>query len=153
MRNGNARVRAVMGAAVMALGLLSGCESGPKLPPYEAPKLSAGEVATMEGTAGTYITVIDEHKVSTGLELADWGGNTVRLTPGRHRISVRQTKQGYSVTMGGPVQATSVSQRSASWEGDVKAGHKYEIGPMNRWNPFGDQKLVVKDKTDGTIVR
>lgn len=117
-----------------------GCAPGPKLEAYRKPTLDDSQVAVLKGYGGTYVTVIDNQKApGARLPISNWGGNTVRLTPGQHDLTVsRITGSGYSSsTVTHPVTHT------------FEAGHKYKIGPQSLFNPF-NVTFLIKDTTAGT---
>jgi len=122
-----------------------GCASGPNLPDYVAPTLAADQASSIDGYAGTYITVVDNTKIpGQWLFMENMGGNKVVLAPGPHHLTIeRHTGSG-----GGGMML----HNTARWavDHDFKIGHDYEIGPENRWNPF-NSTMVIKDKKDGTI--
>lgn len=105
-------------ALALAAVTLAGC-AGPNLPDYVEPKLDAKQAATVDGYAGTYITVIDNTKApGAGLRLTNFGGNKVTLAPGRHRLTVEQSN---SSSGGG---WTHFHSQACAIVADFKPGHE-----------------------------
>jgi hypothetical protein len=115
------------------LCLAAGCAQGPNLPDYKTPKLAESEIVTVNAGFGTYVTVIDNTSVpGSALQMSDWGGNQVFLTPGKHHLtlSTNHSSQFFS------------HQRIVAIDFDFIAGHHYGIGPRNMFNT----RLVITDK-------
>lgn len=137
------------GAWVLAavVGLVAGCAPGPDMATYVAPKLAANQAASLEGKGGVYVSNVDGAECKTPIKFADFGGNSVVLAPGVHRVTIMFKPSG-SFGLGG---------YSASMKGDVikslqytfVAGHQYEVSLDSRWN-IGNKNFVLEDKSDGS---
>jgi hypothetical protein len=104
--------------------LLSACSSSSSnLPKYVAPKdLAEDQAVTLKGHGGTYVTAVDMLEVrGSTVQMGNFGGNSVTLTPGKHRIT-------YSV---GRSSSMSFSTSTNAFEHDFKPGHTYKLGPMS----------------------
>lgn len=90
-----------------------------KVKDYLPPKTTPDQCAMVRGIGGTNVTTVDGTHVSgSSVVLANAGGNTVLLTPGRHRIAVSHCSQGM----------TSVNTQEVFIKA-FRAGHTYEVGP------------------------
>jgi hypothetical protein len=133
--SGLVRASAALALAAMTL---AGC-AGPNLPDYVEPKADLKTSATIDGYAGTYVTVIDNTKApGAGIRMDNIGGNKVALSPGRHRLTVERTTSSRFMAR----------TETYAFVVDFKAGHEYEVGPENRWNPFKNN-IIISDKTAG----
>lgn len=127
--------------SLFCIAALVGCAPGPKLQAYLEPTLDDSQVAVLKGYGGTYVTIVDNQEVKgTFLKVSNWGGNTIRLAPGRHDLTVSRSRGGTNYTQEVSLPLTH----------DFEAGHKYEIGPEHLVEfKFS---LVLKDVTAGTEV-
>jgi hypothetical protein len=126
----------------LALIAVAGCASGPNLPDYVEPKLPPDKSASLEGFGAAYVTIVDNAKAPGSLiRMSNFGGNSVKLTPGRHRITVAQSDS----------NRFSMTTHTVAFTYDFKAGHVYRVGPSNRFNPFNRQLSLHDDTTDTAV--
>jgi len=129
---------------------INGCAPGPKLAKYQEPSIDESKLAVLKGYGGTYITIVDNQSApgSTFKIQQGWGGNTVRLAPGKHDITIHRelgsNPSGASVSL-----SINTGKKVRAFSYVFEAGHEYEVGPRNRLNPF-DTAMVLKDKTEKT---
>ncbi|GEM_PF-4563533 len=132
--------------AAMLVLLAEGCSSssssagGPTTNPtadlnkdYVAPKLAPKESAIVKASGGVKVVSVDGARVSgSGIQMANYGGNTVVLTPGTHRIVARRA-----------VSGTPITYNDVSYEQKFEAGHTYSAGPDSA---FGS-RIKLEDVT------
>jgi hypothetical protein len=119
-------------AGILCL-VAGGCAQGPKLPDYQPPKLAASQIVTVNAGFGTYVTVIDNTSgPGSALQMSDWGGILVLLTPGKHHLTLSTN---HSSRMFSDQQIKAI-------DFDFIAGHHYAIGPTNMFNT----RLTITDQ-------
>lgn len=129
--------------------LLVGCAAGPQLPMYAEPSLPADQLVTVEGKGGTYITIVDNAECKRPmLNIAGSGGNKVRMSPGKHRLTViNRPSEGAQFSFN-PYPVAYRSDITRALEFNFVAGHNYEIELDNKWNPKNNQ-FRLTDTTSG----
>jgi hypothetical protein len=128
--------------AVPAVGLLFsfGCSPGPSMPDYKEPTLAKSEVATLNAYSGTYVTAVDGQGVpGSGVQMANLGGNSVTLTPGKHSLTVTLANGNWMI-----------HQKTWSTTYEFVAGHEYDVGPYSA-EAFHVRTMTLRDKTTGKL--
>src|SRR5437870_6815401 len=117
---------------------IAGCaSSGPQLPKYVPPQLPPEQLVTVHGHGGTNITAIDQAEVrGSGVQMGNFGGNKVVLTPGHHRIVISVATS----------SANTFSKGVSAVECDFQAGHTYKVGPSNMFS-FNRRPILVDETT------
>ena len=133
----NIRTLSQVAAILIASLALCGCASGPKLPKYVEPKLPDEQVAVIRGHGGTTVMTVDNQEVSgSGMYMHNWGGNKVKLLPGRHTLTILN-----ATSSGGAMNRTR--EREVNITHHFEAGHKYKIGPKSLF----DRTILLHDET------
>ena len=113
---------------VVAAGFLGGCAAD-DCASYVEPTLTDQESATVSGGWGYYITEVDGCRVDSGnIRLSNFGGNKVKVEPGRHEFVAYFSS---SNSMG---NGTVMHERTWQLYGTVLAGHHYQIGTVSLFN-------------------
>ena len=113
--------------------LAIGCAKDTR-PKYVAPLAEKSDVAVIKGAWGTYIHEVDGAKTDTNIQLANWGYNSVAVTPGEHELIVL-------VHTSGP----SYSYNGGKFRFRCEKGHTYEFCRRNLFSIA----LKVTDKNTG----
>lgn len=86
---------------------------------YAEPKLAPKDSAIVKAKGGVKVVSVDgAHVAGSGIQMANYGGNTVVLAPGTHRIVARRA-----------VSCTPITYNDVSYEQTFEAGHTYRVGP------------------------
>ena len=114
----------ICGVIVAAMiGLLAkGCSSASAEhsgPFYAEPKLAPEVSAIVKASGGVKVVMVDGVRVAgSNIQMANFGGNSVVLTPGTHRIIARRA-----------VSGTPITYNEVNYEQKFEAGHTYKVGP------------------------
>ena len=121
-------------APLLACVLLAGCTD--MRPVYKEPPAAEDAAALLVGRDGTYINEVDGARVRSGESTTDTGGNTVKVTPGEHRV------QAYTLAKG------------ARGAGEFQFTFRFERGRAYELSPSSEiaLSLQVKDRTTGQVV-
>ena len=88
----------------------------------------------MKSSGGVMVVRIDSIDVArTSVQIANYGGNSVVLTPGTHRIVARRA-----------VSGTPITYNDVTFEQKFEAGHTYSVGPDSS---FG-KGVKLEDRTE-----
>ena len=103
---------------------------------YKEPPAAEDAAVMLVGRDGTYINEVDGSKVRSGEMTSASGGNTVKVTPGKHRL------QAYTLANGG--RAPGLWRFTFHFE----RGRTYELSPSSDTT----LSLQVKDRATGKVV-
>ncbi|HEV7302042.1 MAG TPA: hypothetical protein VGN72_22085 [Tepidisphaeraceae bacterium] len=123
--------------AVLLLALFAAADGCRRNPGYLDPPAPLTELAVLRGVDQTYIQVIDNAKVISGMSMHASGGNEVKVTGGTHRLRV--------YTMAKGMQRAAMQHEFTF---DFKAGHRYQLSPAED----SVSALAVRDLTAGVTV-
>jgi hypothetical protein len=122
MRNTGFAVPSRWVLAGLLLAAVAGCGRKDARPKYVAPSLSASEAATLKANNDYWIEEIDGAVTKRpGMKVVVQPGNTVKVTPGEHRVVVSKSGTDYLVQQGGGSNFWRFSY-------NFRAGHTYKLG-------------------------
>jgi hypothetical protein len=126
---------------LLSVGLLIaavGCAADNR-PKYATPESPKSDLATLKGAWGTYIHEVDGKRVDTNIQLANWGWNSVDVTPGPHKLMVLVH------TFNGNSYMSTYSENGGRFTFRCDKGHTYEFCRRNLFS----MALKVTDKNTG----
>jgi hypothetical protein len=120
-------------SALLLLASIIGCQDA--RPAYVQPIRVPEKTATLTGAHGSYITEVDGQRVpSATIMFADFGSNTVQVTPGIHQLIVVN-----SLTTG-----STTTYISHYFPLTCAPGHTYQLAPESEYR---FNVLCIADKT------
>jgi hypothetical protein len=118
----------------VATALLGGCAADDRSS-YVEPTLNDNQVATVSGGWGYYISEVDGCRVDSANITIDYGGNSVKVTPGEHEFIAHLSMSSPAPTAGGAYATSGINDRR-TWQYNytVEAGHHYQIAATSLLN-------------------
>jgi hypothetical protein len=135
-------LRVTCGSAfnTILFALVTGCGTGP--PTFVPPTLPASEVATLQGTTGIGIELIDGARVPEADGFANLSENKVVVAPGLHKFTILQGALGH----------TNVNQFRHFYTIHCEPGHSYELTPSSTFWHALSLRLTDKNTHESVVI-